>query len=71
MTYIFVTVKNNDLLISDYNYPLPEERIAKFPLEKREMSKLLIYNKGNISVSQFYHIGEYLPQGSMLVFVPD
>ena len=68
MTYIFVTVKNNDLLISDYNYPLPEERIAKFPLEKREMSKLLIYNKGNISESQFYHIGEFLPQGSMLVF---
>lgn len=32
------------------------------------MSKLLIYNKGNISESQFYHIGEYLPQGSMLVF---
>ena len=61
-------MKNNDLLISDYNYPLPEERIAKFPLEKREMSKLLIYNKGNISESQFYHIGEYLPQGSMLVF---
>ena len=63
-----MTVKNNDLLISDYNYPLPEERIAKFPLEKREMSKLLIYNKGNISESQFYHIGEFLPQGSMLVF---
>lgn len=66
--YTFVTVKKNDLLISDYNYPLPEERIAKFPLEKREMSKLLIYNKGNISESQFYHIGEFLPQGSMLVF---
>ena len=63
-----MTVKKNDLLISDYNYPLPEERIAKFPLEKREMSKLLIYNKGNISESQFYHIGEFLPQGSMLVF---
>lgn len=33
---------NNELLISDYNYPLPEDRIAKFPLERREMSKLLV-----------------------------
>ena len=32
--------------ISDYNYPLPDERIAKFPIAQRDHSKLLIYNKG-------------------------
>ena len=59
---------NNELLISDYNYPLPEDRIAKFPLERREMSKLLVYEKGGISESRFARIGEALPVGAMLVF---
>lgn len=59
---------NNELLISDYNYPLPEDRIAKFPLERREMSKLLVYDKGSISESRFARIGEALPTGAMLVF---
>lgn len=59
---------NNELLISDYNYPLPEDRIAKFPLERREMSKLLVYEKGGISESRFARIGEALPAGAMLVF---
>ena len=35
--------------ISDYNYPLPDERIAKFPIAQRDHSKLLIYNKGEVS----------------------
>ena len=35
--------------ISDYNYPLPEERIAKFPLPVRDQSKLLVYRNGNIN----------------------
>ena len=35
--------------INDYNYPLPDERIAKFPLAQRDSSKLLIYNKGVVS----------------------
>ena len=59
---------NNELLISDYNYPLPEDRIAKFPLERRETSKLLVYEKGGISESRFARIGEALPAGAMLVF---
>ncbi len=59
---------NDTLRISDYDYQLPEERIAKFPLERREMSKLLVYNKGKIFESRFAHIGEVLPTGSMLVF---
>lgn len=54
--------------INDFNYPLPEERIAKFPLECRSDSKLLVYRNGEISQSRFFSLAEELPQGSMLVF---
>ncbi|MFI3286519.1 MAG: S-adenosylmethionine:tRNA ribosyltransferase-isomerase [Rikenellaceae bacterium] len=54
--------------INDYNYPLLDDRIAKFPLDSRSDSKLLIYNHGEISQSHFRNIGEILPEGSMLVF---
>ena len=57
-----------DIRISDYDYTLPEERIAKFPLEHREDSKLLLYKGGMISDDRFSHIGNHLPQESMLVF---
>ena len=46
--------------ISDYNYPLPDERIAKFPLPVRDQSKLLVYRKGEISESKFISLPEYL-----------
>ena len=54
--------------INDFNYPLPDERIAKFPLAERSSSKLLIYDNGNISESHFRNVAEYLPEGAMLVF---
>ncbi len=54
--------------ISDYDYPLPDERIAKFPLDERDASKLLVYRNGDISHSRFRDIGEVLPAGSLLVF---
>lgn len=54
--------------ISDYTYILPEERIAKYPLEKRDNSKLLIYNKGIIEEKRFYDIPSYLPDNSLMVF---
>ncbi|MFI3302067.1 MAG: S-adenosylmethionine:tRNA ribosyltransferase-isomerase [Rikenellaceae bacterium] len=54
--------------INDYNYPLPEERIAKFPLAQRSDSKLLHYCQGEISERKFKDIGEYIPEGSLLVF---
>ena len=54
--------------IKDYDYPLPEERIAKFPLEKRADSKLLVYDRGQISQTVFKRIGDRLPEGSVLVF---
>jgi S-adenosylmethionine:tRNA ribosyltransferase-isomerase len=54
--------------INDFNYPLPDERIAKFPLAERSSSKLLIYDNGNISESHFRNVAEYLQEGAMLVF---
>ena len=42
--------------ISDYNYPLPDERIAKFPLAQRDHSKLLVYESGDISEDVFYNL---------------
>ncbi len=54
--------------ISDYNYPLPDERIAKFPLSKRDSSKLLVYNKGNISTAVFSDLPSYLPKDSLMVY---
>ncbi len=56
------------LLIEDYNYPLPDERIAKYPLQERDHSKLLIYKDGVVSESVFHHVGEYLPADSLLVY---
>ena len=54
--------------INDFNYELPDERIAKFPLEQRSLSKLLIYDNGVIRQSNFCNVAEYLPEGAMLVF---
>ena len=54
--------------INDYDYPLPEERIAKFPLEERDSSKLLVYRQGEITERHFRNIGDELPEGALLVF---
>ena len=54
--------------INDYDYPLPDERIAKFPLSERDSSKLLVYRGGEIIERHFSDIPEMLPEGSLLVF---
>lgn len=54
--------------INDYDYNLPEERIAKFPLANRDHSKLLIYKHGDISEDVFYNLPNYLPKQSLMVF---
>ena len=54
--------------ISDYNYPLPDERIAKFPKDRRDHSKLLIYRKGEVGEDIFYNLPDYLPEGALMVF---
>ena len=57
-----------DISISDFTYHLPEERIAAFPLEERDASKLLIYKDGNISQDIYKNIAEHIPANSLLVF---
>ena len=54
--------------ISDYNYPLPDERIAKFPMARRDHSKLLVYRYGEVSDDVFSHLPDYLPSGALMVF---
>jgi S-adenosylmethionine:tRNA ribosyltransferase-isomerase len=54
--------------ISDFDYPLPEERIAKFPPRERDASRLLVWRDGDISESVFGDIAGELPEGSLLVF---
>ncbi len=57
-----------EILIEEYNYPLPDERIAKYPLAERDQSKLLVYRDGQVSEDCFYNVGEYLPIGSLLIY---
>ena len=57
-----------EILIEDYNYPLPDERIAKYPLAKRDTSKLLVYQDGQVSEDMFARVGEYLPTHSLLIY---
>ena len=54
--------------ISDYQYELPDDRIAKFPMERRDQSRLLIYNKGEVGEDVFCRLPEYLPEGALMVF---
>src|SRR5688572_2381200 len=55
------------LKILDYTYDLPDERIARHPLEERDQSKLLIFKDGKILESQYADIHESLPAGATLV----
>ena len=57
-----------DIQIKDFNYPLPDERIAKHPLTQREQCKLLVYQNGDIQDLRFYDVPRLLPQQSMLVY---
>ena len=56
------------IAIDDYDYPLPDERIAKFPLAERSASKLLVWHGGTIAERHFSDLGEMLPAGPLLVF---
>lgn len=59
--------KIKEIEIEDYNYHLPDVQIAKYPLPDREQSKLLIYNS-KIEESNFFNIGDHLPDNSLLIF---
>lgn len=57
-----------DIRIEDYDYPLPDERIAKFPVPGRDTSKLLVYRGGEITETIFNHLPGQLPPDTLLVF---
>jgi S-adenosylmethionine:tRNA ribosyltransferase-isomerase len=58
----------NHLSISEYNYNLPDEKIAKYPLDQRDQSKLLVWNNGTITDDRFSNLPERLPSNTLLVF---
>ena len=57
-----------EIRIEDYNYNLPDERIAKYPLPDRSSSKLLIYRNSTVTHTVFSNIPDYLPSESLMVF---
>lgn len=63
-----MTTDPRHIHISDYDYPLPDERIARYPLPERDSSKLLLYRDGHVSEDVFHNLPEYLPAGSLMVF---
>lgn len=61
-------VNPRNIQICDYNYDLPDERIAKYPLAQRNQSKLLVWKNGNIDQKHFCDLPELIPAHSMIVF---
>ena len=69
----FITLVNQPkeelpIYIDSFDYPLPDERIAKFPLSRRDASKLLVYHNAVITESVFSNITDFLPTDSLLVY---
>ena len=61
-------INPRNIEIKSYDYNLPDERIAKYPLEERDKSKLLIYKNRGISERHFYNLPEEIPADSLIVF---
>ncbi|MBQ5627250.1 MAG: S-adenosylmethionine:tRNA ribosyltransferase-isomerase [Bacteroidaceae bacterium] len=57
-----------EIAIAEYDYPLPDERIAKYPLAERDTSKLLLYKGGEIREERFADLPNFIPQGALMVF---
>ncbi|MCE5331190.1 MAG: S-adenosylmethionine:tRNA ribosyltransferase-isomerase [Bacteroidales bacterium] len=62
------TKDSTPIYIDEYNYPLPDERIAKYPLAKRDASKLLVYRNARITESVFSSISDFLPDNALLIY---
>lgn len=61
-------MNRSTLYTKDFQYPLPDDKIAKFPLADRNQSKLLVYQQNEIKESRFSQLEDYLPDNAMLVF---
>jgi len=60
--------ENQPIYIDEFDYPLADERIAKYPLTKRDDSRLLVYKNASITESKFYNIADFLPKNCLLVY---
>ncbi len=63
-----MTNDKQPLLINEFDYPLTDDRIAKYPLPQRDHSKLLVYRNSQISEDRFYNIGDHINPNSLLVY---
>ena len=54
------TTEKEPIYIDSFNYELPDERIAKYPLTRRDSSKLLLYRDGTVSESHFANLAQFL-----------
>lgn len=68
MTELHASQKSIEIDISDYNYDLPEEKIAQYPVKNRDMSKLLIYRNNTITDTIFRNIDDQIPPDHLLIF---
>ena len=67
-TILYILSSHKEIKISDYTYDLQEDRIAKYPLEQRDQSKLLTWQNGEIGEDIFENCISYLPENAQLVF---
>lgn len=63
-----MNIAAKNINIQDYTYDLPDEKIARYPLAERDKSKLLVYQNGQISETQYAYIADQLPENTLLVF---
>ncbi|OFX41822.1 MAG: S-adenosylmethionine tRNA ribosyltransferase [Bacteroidetes bacterium GWA2_32_17] len=62
-----INIDPRNILASEFDYELPQEKIAKFPLNKRNLSKLLVYKNKKICEDVFSNIANYIPDNYLLV----
>lgn len=65
---ICMMTETRNIAIAEYDYPLPDERIAKYPLTRRDSSKLLLYRSGEVSQDTFCNLPEHISTGALMVF---
>ncbi len=63
-----MSIQLPNIPIQAFDYPLPESKIAQFPLANRHDSKLLVYQDGQITHAAFRNLADQLPENSLLIF---
>jgi S-adenosylmethionine:tRNA ribosyltransferase-isomerase len=61
-------MKVQEIRIEEYQYDLPAERIAKYPLAQRDASKLLLFRQNNVSEDTYSNLAQYIPAGALMLF---